>query len=170
MKTSSRSAKDSPIASEKLARLFKDYVAELATNERTNENKRLICMLKAAFQCLKLTTAVECIDMFIRSERIYQDMLLAIAIPHRFQENFVIRKFFEIDVDMEFRGFVFDRKLTAVSQYNYLIHSERLCENKTVIANNIQTYYESIIAKKLADANFLKNFVIDFAVFSSNLN
>ena len=70
---------------------------------------------------------------------------------------------------MEFRGFVYNRKLTALSQYNYLIHSERLCHNKINIADLIKTFYDTNVAPKLSHANFNKNFVIDFAVFSSNI-
>jgi len=95
-------------------------------------------------------------------------MLLAIQVSNRFRENFVIRKFVEIDVDMEFRGFVYNGKLTALAQYNYLIHSERLCSGRVVIARLVKAFYECQVAPKLfAHANFVKSFIIDFAVFSS---
>lgn len=87
---------------------------------------------------------------------------------YRFKENFVLRQFYDIDVDMEFRGFVFDGRLTALSQYNYLIHSQRLNENKNKISRLIEDYYVHEVGKKLTSENYLPNFIIDFAVFSSN--
>ncbi len=141
---------------------------DLPEATRRNENARIVCLLKAAFACLRVATAAECLNMLVRSERIYQDMLLAIQVSHRFRENFVIRKFVEIDVDMEFRGFVYNGKLTALAQYNYLIHSERLCSRRGVIARLIKAFYECQVAPKLyAHEKFVKSFVIDFAVFSS---
>jgi hypothetical protein len=66
-------------------------------------------MLRAAFECLKMRNERQVLDSFIVSERIYQDMILATEkiAREKFHENFVIREFFEIDVDMEFRGICF---------------------------------------------------------------
>lgn len=168
VKTSSRSAKDSPIFTDNFRKLYKLYLKSLTTEEQMVENEQIICLLKAAFQSLKVTNAREVIEMFIKSERIYQDMLLAIEkSPTRFTENFVIRRFYEIEIDMEFRGFVHNGQLTALSQYNYLIHSKRLNEKKEEIKNNIKKYFDELVAKKLKDANFLSSFIIDFAYISS---
>lgn len=54
--------------------------------------------------------------MFSISERISQDMKLALAHPERFKEHFVIRKWVDLDPSLEFRGFVKNNKLNALSQ------------------------------------------------------
>lgn len=169
VKTSSRSAKDSPLASNKFKQLYTQFLRQLnRAGERRSENEQIECLLRAAFQCMRVQTAAEAIDMFIRSERIYQDMLLCIAMsPHRFRENLVIREFRNIDVDMEFRAFVFDGQLTALSQYNYLLHSERLCQNKQAIGQLVRDYFSQEIGPRLVQPKFLASYVIDFAVFSS---
>lgn len=170
VKTSSRSAKDSPLASSKFKQLYAQFMSQLDKRpEQHTENDQINCLLRAAFQCMRVRTGAEVIDMFVRSERIYQDMLLCIAMsPRRFRENFVIRQFREIDVDMEFRGFVFNGQLTALSQYNYLLHSERLCHSRQSLCELIQRYFSAEVAPRLVQANFLTSYVIDFAVFSSN--
>ena len=106
--------------------------------------------------------------MFMTSERIYQDMLLAIEQKHRFHENLVVRQFIDIDVDMEFRGFVYSYELTALSQYNYLIYSKRLNERKQEILDLLRTFYSNEVKPRLQRDNFVANFIIDFAVCSSS--
>jgi hypothetical protein len=167
VKTSSRSAKDSPLATERFKQLYSNYLAELEPVEKQSaENEQITCLLRAAFECLKMRNAREVIDSFIISERIYQDMMLATEkqSTKNFKESFVIRQFIQIDVDMEFRGFVFNGKLTALSQYNYLIHSERLNNEKINVQQKILKYFYETVVVKLAD-RFHSNYIIDFAVF-----
>jgi hypothetical protein len=164
VKTSSRSAKDSPLASKQFKQLYHDYLVHL---KAPNENEQIVCLLKAAFECLRIENAHQAIDMFIKSERIYQDMILALDNPTRFNENFVIRKFHDIDVDMEFRGFVYDWKLNALSQYNYLIFSQRIHESQVEIQNRILEFFHNTVLLKLKQGGFSPDFVIDFAILPS---
>lgn len=170
VKTSSRSAKDSPIYMDNFRNIYKAYLNQLNPDEKTNENEQIKCLLKAAFDGLKFKAGQEVIEMFFKSERIFQDMLLAVEKKERFNENFVIRKFFHIDIDMEFRGFVYNGKLTCLSQYNYLIYSERLQQNKTEIQNSLKNFFYQNILNKLSEAKFPNKYVIDFALISSKSN
>lgn len=166
VKTSSRSAKDSPLTRDKFRDIYKVYLNELNENEKSSENHQIICLLKASFDSLKIQKASQVLEMFFRSERIYQDMLLAIEKKDRFNESFIIREYVKIDVDMEFRGFVFKRRLTALSQYNYLIYSKRLNEIKNQIQHEINSFFYNKVKNKLE--NFIENYIIDFAVFSND--
>jgi hypothetical protein len=167
VKTSSRSAKDSLLASEKFKRLYLESIREANYELRLQENEQIKCLLKAAFECLKMNSARQVLDCFLISERIYQDMLLALELPVvKFRENFIIREFVTIEVDMEFRGFVFNSKLNALSQYNYLIYSKVLIENKMLIQNKILKYFDGNIKEKLEN-HFSRNYVIDFAILKS---
>lgn len=164
VKTSSRSAKDAPMVQGR----FKDlYLSELQSypQEERSENLQISCLLKAAFEALKVKTAEQVIDMFIRSERIYQDLLLAaVNQVEMYNEHFVIRKFVHIDIDMEFRGFVQGHDLVALSQYNYLIYSKRLVEEKEKYGKMVKDYYNQKIRPKLENTGFPENSIIDFAV------
>ena len=164
VKTSSRSAKDAPVYEEKFKRLYEAELKE-ADEQQQDENHQIINLLKAAFQALKIASAEEVIDTFMSSERIYQDFLLATKQRDHFEENFVIRTFTDIDVDMEFRRFVHKGKLTCVSQYNYLVHSKRLCAEKEKIASLLNTFFATEVKPCLEqDPGFPGSYIIDFAV------
>nr|KAG5700641.1 hypothetical protein BaRGS_015471 [Batillaria attramentaria] len=164
VKTSSRSAKDAPMAQENFKELYEQFLSEEAEDVRGTENTQITCLLKAAFRAMRVRSAAMVMDMVMRSERIYQDMLLALEFKEKFHENFVVRAFVDIDVDMEFRGFVFAGSLVALSQYNYLIYSPRLVEQKDALQAKILTFFHDTLKSKLDSSNFEKAFIIDFAV------
>lgn len=60
-----------------------------------------------------MKTPKQAIDSFVCSERILQDMNVALDRLDRFDENVVVRRWVMLDVDMEFRGFVCNGKLTG---------------------------------------------------------
>ena len=164
VKTSSRSAKDAPLVQTRFRELYLNELGSYSESERS-ENVKITCLLKAAFVALRVKSAADVVDMFIRSERIYQDLLLAaVNQVGRYNEHFVVRKFVDIDVDMEFRGFVWNYDLVALSQYNYAICSDRLVAGKDKFGEMILTYYNSVIKPKLIDSKFPANSIIDFAV------
>ena len=164
-KTSSRSAKDATIFRDDFIQIYQNQL--MKCSNPTEENSRIISLLNAAFLCLRLRSASELLLTFLISERIYQDMLLAIethrSLDDSFHENIVLRPFISIDIDMEFRGFVYQQSLTCLSQYNYLIYSSRLFKSKEIILKKIQTYFDEIIKIKLSNYQ-LKDYVIDFAL------
>lgn len=164
VKTSSRSPKDGPLAQERLEHLYHQRLSSFPEEDRTKENSKLTALLQVCFDAMMVKNANEVMDLFMRSERIYQDMLLALAVPDRFHENFVIRKFVHIDVDMEFRGFVYNYDLVALSQYNYLIFSQRLLEQKDRIRQKLTEFFETEVKTRLMTEEFSSNFIIDFAI------
>lgn len=164
VKTSSRSAKDAPLAQERFKEMYLDLLSKETEGAERNENIKVMCLLKAAFMAMRVRSSSEVMDMMMRSERIHQDLTLALEFREKFCENFVVRTFVDIDVDMEFRGFVFQGVLTAVSQYNYLIFSPKLVEQKEILQARIEKFYAEIIRPKLESSYFEKNFIIDFAV------
>ncbi|CAF0885636.1 unnamed protein product [Didymodactylos carnosus] len=173
VKTSSRSAKDAPVYQKKFMDSYKQELSKYSVEEQKIENNQIICLLTAAFNGLKVNNVDDILNQFVCSERIYQDMLLAteaydrrksVDVNLEFRENFVLRPFIQIDVDMEYRGFVYDYKLTALSQYNYLLYSKRLNENKEKIEKFILQYYITRVKPKLESNNYLKHFIIDFAL------
>ena len=164
VKTSSRSAKDAPLVQRSFKKLYQDEL-EMHTEEHLPENTQITCLLKAAFLALRVKAAGEVLDMFLRSQRIYQDLYLAaINQSEKYNENFVIRKFVDIDIDMEFRGFVFENDLVALSQYNYLICSKRLVDGKEKYGQMVKKYFDEAVKPKLMAAEFPKNLVVDFAI------
>ncbi|XP_063421799.1 translation initiation factor eIF2 assembly protein-like [Mytilus trossulus] len=169
VKLSSRSAKDAPLIQKRFKSLYINRLSSFEESEKGNENVKITCLLQAGFDALRVKTSFDVIDMFIRSERVYQDLLLAVKHKDKFNENFIIREFVDIDVDMEFRGFVFDGELNALSQYNYLLFSKRLNDNQEEIAGKIKEFFNLVVRPKLkAGEYFLEKYVIDFAVTRSD--
>ena len=164
VKTSCRSAKDGPLFQHQFKDLYLEELKKLDEDERQSENNKVTCLLKAAFEALKVYTPAQVLDMFIRSERIYQDMMLAVNNKERFNEHFVIRKFVQIEVDMEFRGFVYDNTLTALSQYNYLIYSKVLIEKRDKIQRDILQFFNEEISPRMQSSQAPANYIIDFAI------
>jgi len=159
VKASSRSAKDAPTSRRRLGEL---YHARLASAADGTDNAKIVCMLQAGLETMRVHTATEALDLFSRSERIMQDMLLARQRPERWQENFAVRRWVDIPVDMEFRGFVKNGRLTALSQYNHLAHFPRLVTHAAAIERRIRAFFDADIALRLAPA--FDDYVVDFAI------
>ncbi|CAF4554931.1 unnamed protein product, partial [Rotaria sp. Silwood2] len=150
-KTSSRSAKDACIFKRDFLQIYENELSKFP--DPSQENSRIIALLTAALLALCLTNASDILSMFIISERIYQDMLLATEAQNPsddlFKENIILRPFIPLDVDMEFRGFVFQQRLTCLSQYNYLIYSQRLCQEKDTILLIFRPTDKDLVEKQL---------------------
>jgi len=71
---------------------------------------------------------------------------------------------------MEFRGFVYKQKFTALSQYNHQYVSKRLIDNKKVIEDRIISFWEEYIAPSLKNKEKLQSYVVDFALTGDNFD
>jgi hypothetical protein len=57
--------------------------------------------------------------MMCRSSRIREDLMKALEFPGSFPVSIIVRAWTPMSAHQEFRGFVYNRKLTALSQYCY---------------------------------------------------
>eukprot|EP00808_Paulinella_micropora_P007680 g61255.t1 len=158
VKASSRSPKDAPAGE---ARLREEYLRLLSRLRSPRDmNARIICMHQAGLACLKIYSAAQATDLFLRSERICADMNLAMQ-HERWEENWIVRKWTDIDVGLEFRGFVHDGQLTALSQYNYLCYFPYVHRQQARISHTLQAYFQEHIRARLRT---LGSYVVDFAL------
>eukprot|EP01052_Picozoa_sp_SAG31_P017395 SAG31_NODE_1188_length_9481_cov_14.760819_4_plen_440_part_00 len=158
IKASSRSAKDAPAAQ---ASLVSSYLAKVAMKSEDTLSNRVRSMLEAGLEMMKVFAAADALALFWCSERINQDMELALARPERWNQSFVVRRWVDIEVDMEFRGFVNDGVLNALSQYNHLFCSQTLLANRALIESQIRSFFAAEIIPKLVG---FSSYIIDFAV------
>jgi hypothetical protein len=80
----------------------------------------------------------------------------------RFHENVVVRRWIDIAVDMEFRGFVHRGRLRALSQYNHVFHSERVVALRDEILQS--DCHRVRHAHQSATCARFESYVIDFAL------
>ena len=102
------------------------------------------------------------------SERIEQDMRLALNVhdkgQHQWTENLVVREWHDIDMSQEWRCFVKNRKLTAISQYNYLPHFPELLEHRDYLHARISSFVNDVVMPMLPAGPEFDDAVVDVAI------
>jgi hypothetical protein len=164
VKTSCRSAKDTAIYNLKFREIYTQILSKKSTR---TDNDKIMCLLETGMEVLKMYSAMDVLETFCSSERVAQDMRIALEHPDRFSQNFIIRQWIDITPDMEFRGFVNNGKLNALSQYNYLVYYPHLVLSASELSEKIQAYHANVIHPKLAHK--FKEYIIDFAFADGRL-
>jgi hypothetical protein len=126
----------------------------------SNINEKIIFGLKARILGMRLKTAKDCLQVLLDSRRIRNDLeeLTSFGdIP-----TILIREFLRIDPLTELRVFVKKRKIVAITQYNHLIVSKDLINNKKEYQNAVNSVYDKIREKirlndYIFDIGFLEN-------------
>jgi len=173
VKSSCRSPKDTTIHNSVLLQEYARGLAATKPDEIIDDNFRLTLLIKASVEALKTKSASQVLESFTTSERIYQDMKLMIDTntsssppsPNDQIMNFVIREWVDIDPDMEFRGFVVNGKLNALSQYNHVIYFPRLIHMKKTIETSVLNFFYQTVAPNLSRFD---RYVVDFALVKTN--
>eukprot|EP00455_Lapot_gusevi_P046612 TRINITY_DN615_c0_g2_i1.p1 TRINITY_DN615_c0_g2~~TRINITY_DN615_c0_g2_i1.p1 ORF type:complete len:356 (-),score=134.55 TRINITY_DN615_c0_g2_i1:205-1272(-) len=164
VKTSSRSPKDAPAAGDKLKTLYNALMQNKRNQEEKapTENDKIRALLRAGTESLRVETPTEALNLMIHSERIMQDMRLALQHPGRFQENFVIRQWANIDFELEFRTFVSNGQMTAMSQYYHLMYIDTIAQHHQAISQLILDFFHTRVAPRLSA--LYPKYIVDFAL------
>lgn len=157
VKGSSRSAKDAVNLTEQFREDFESRCASLKEKSKLDANTALIAMLGAGKDSMASASAEYFLRLFLRSQRIYQDLTLAVSQVEEskgkkpFLHGFAIREWVDIDIGMEFRAFVHNKQLNAMCQYDYLVNVPELLEESHCqeISQKLQTYWETKIQPAL---------------------
>ncbi|KAF7308075.1 cell division cycle protein 123-like protein [Mycena kentingensis (nom. inval.)] len=127
VKLSSRSPKDAAARSGVFER---HYAAALRTVRAAAEDlddvKRMWIVCEAEGAALRFKITDEVVRALVLSERVWQDMTLALRHPHSWTQNIILRTWQPVPIDLEFRTFVAGGRITAISQYAYQLCSPRL--------------------------------------------
>jgi hypothetical protein len=156
VKLSTRSPKDAIVDISNLK--MKETLLELLKQSKT-PNEDTIAFSNAKRICSVFTSGKEVLDLFSKSSRIREDLMKALEFPNAFQLNFIVREWSEMDASMEFRAFVFKRKLNAISQYCYLQYFQNLKSEKEKIQQLLLTEFD-----KFSDKITQENYIIDFCI------
>ncbi|KAJ7888304.1 hypothetical protein B0H14DRAFT_2693508 [Mycena olivaceomarginata] len=127
MKLSSRSPKDAAARSG----VFESYYARAVRDEHgklreLDDEQKLWILYESEGAALRFRDAASVFRALVLSERVWQDMTLAMRHPETWRQNVILRKWEPVPIDMEFRTFVSNGRLTAISQYAYQLYSPRL--------------------------------------------
>ncbi|KAJ7362314.1 hypothetical protein DFH08DRAFT_731694 [Mycena albidolilacea] len=127
MKLSSRSPKDAAARSG----VFESYYARAVRDEHgklreLDDEQKLWMLCESEGAALRFRDAASVLRALVLSERVWQDMTLAMRHPETWRQNVILRKWEPVPIDMEFRTFVSNGRLTAISQYAYQLYSPRL--------------------------------------------
>eukprot|EP01103_Thecamoeba_quadrilineata_P008017 TRINITY_DN17818_c0_g1_i1.p1 TRINITY_DN17818_c0_g1~~TRINITY_DN17818_c0_g1_i1.p1 ORF type:complete len:357 (-),score=70.42 TRINITY_DN17818_c0_g1_i1:24-1094(-) len=160
IKTSSRSPKDTTVYDRKLR---ENYRAELSKSSNPKDvNEQIAALFAASVDSLKTTSARQAILGLLTSERVYTDYKLALTHENRFEQNLIVRKWFNLSPSMEFRGFYANGNLNALSQYNHLVYYPHLVDKKKFIEEKIIGLFYQDIKPRLGKT--FKEYVVDFAL------
>lgn len=97
----------------------------------------------------------------LRSKRILFDLELDLKFPEIFHNHVIVRSWVDIPLRHEFRAFVYERRLCALSQYFTQIYFPELEHEMQSLLPRIQSFFDSISTR--FPPNF-QNYVIDFAI------
>lgn len=139
IKTSSRSPKD--VIRRKLLQIYRKLCID---RDARTANERLACLMQAGVESLAVSSAAEAMFVLERSKRVCADMSIALEqrAKRAWAESLVVRAWVPLDAGMEFRGFVHQRRLTALSQYNYAVFYPHVVAQRHEISERIQRFYE----------------------------
>lgn len=160
IKLSTRSPKDSHIAFMKARHFYTDKLSTLSPNP-AKLNDKLIVLQEAVIASLNVKTGLEAVQLLASSTRVGEDLQYALEPgDDSFTKRscLVLREWVDIPLWAEFRGFVWNGKLTAIGQYNHpVVFPELPCHTQT-IQSDLEQFYESIKSEIPID-----RYIVDFA-------
>jgi hypothetical protein len=167
VRLSSRSPKDAAIgargiqiytqAKEKIRSLNDQLQDKLFTEDNT----KLHALYITGTEALRIQTGAQAVDLLVNSNRIQDDLENYCNHPQD-SFNVVVREFANFEVELEFRGFVYGKTLTAITQYNQFCYFPRVVKYKEYLLGVMKTFIE----KELVTTVPLGNFVIDIMLVS----
>jgi hypothetical protein len=127
-------------------------------------NDELIAFAKATARMLRVTDAEKALMLLVKSDRISQDLAKSFEFPDAlFDVQVVLREWDDRVPEcpgMEFRGFVHNNKLNAVTQYISDCYFADLVAHKEAVSARIRAFFESVVAPRVPHGSY----VVDFAI------
>ena len=186
---------DSPLDSQKINQFYNQKLNELQKKYpdeyksiKGKANMEIIACYYAQFHSLKVTDEIQALNLILSSKRVYDDLKEILDCQqvkdnkvdninnikvHDWNNNIIIRQWNDLlDPSMEFRCFVYQSNLTAISQYNYLCKFYHLQNDEIVqqIKITIIKYWQDKIQPLLDPfPEKYSNYVIDIGLIENKL-
>eukprot|EP01012_Entosiphon_sulcatum_P021192 TRINITY_DN25974_c0_g1_i2.p1 TRINITY_DN25974_c0_g1~~TRINITY_DN25974_c0_g1_i2.p1 ORF type:complete len:217 (-),score=44.59 TRINITY_DN25974_c0_g1_i2:451-1101(-) len=142
---------------------------ELAAGRELSDNDKLITLCKAELLALRVRSAADILGLFCASKRIKADLQLALDLrPARDGQHplvIVLREWRELPLAGEFRGFVHEGRLTALSQYADRVFFAGLAANPEAVVARVRSLFDAV--SPLLRGVF-PSYVIDFVAMEDS--
>ena len=161
-----RSPKDSVMKSGRWEIEYKRLLRKKPHMLAAHLNDRMEMFFEAAGNALRYQTAEELLRAFTLSTRILQDMLIYLQAEDEQTQNFVFREWEPVPVDAEFRLFVVNGVLTAISEYMFKLYSPRLIAAQDAIRTCLSIYHAKTIAPALG--HLYAKYIVDVTIRGFN--
>eukprot|EP00300_Choanocystis_sp_HF-7_P003774 c12877_g1_i1.p1 GENE.c12877_g1_i1~~c12877_g1_i1.p1 ORF type:complete len:384 (+),score=74.82 c12877_g1_i1:163-1152(+) len=169
VRLSSRSPKDAALNSPRFQGIYAEELRSLRI-EQANQidqtsdlNTNLHALYRASTWCLALTSGLEACQTLIESARTADDLRARGAGEIQTEFNLVVREFRHFPVELEFRGFIHQRKLTGLTQYNEFCYFPILQTIQQQLLGLLVAEFESVLPKIPLDS-----FVVDFVLATAS--
>ncbi len=185
VRLSARSPKDgTPLNTQITNEIYRAKLTELQ-NTFPNEyntvkgkaNMQSIAAYYAQFHSLKVTNEIETLNLILSSERVYHDLNEALncyTVNKNWNNHIIIREWNDqLESSMEFRCFVYQSKITAISQYNQYCKYYHLQNANTIqqIKLTIIQYWQNKIQPLLDPfPEKYTNYVIDIGLIGNHFD
>ncbi len=162
---STRSPKDAVYSKgttnhEQLLQILKNSLNNKNIDKESQLNQDWILLRSAATEALKTYNGKETLHLLLNSERVYMDLTESLSYPNLWDMKLVLRKFVPLNYGREFRGFVYNKRLTAISQYDSTLYFPELKNKSKKILKQINDFFQTRVKNNV----FSNNYIIDFAV------
>jgi hypothetical protein len=138
---------------------------EEAGDREYGGNERLVGLRRAFMRVMAVTNADEALQLIMYSSRAISDIKRALDFADKSSWNLklIVREFVEIPIEGEFRGFVYNNKLNALSQYYADCFFPEIASEtqKKKIEERVLTFFEQEIKDSL---KHLSSYIVDFVV------
>ena len=166
IKLSSRSAKDAVWNDcKRTAPILKTFLKKM--KDKNDLNEQMIQLRRAFLKASAVSSAKEAFELMQWSSRIITDLILFTTASQGsewFDVKLVVRQFMDdLDIADEYRGFVHNGQLTALSQYQTECFFPQIASKADQIANKIKTFFSNELFPRLPDWAKSAS-IIDFAI------
>lgn len=148
--------------------LIREELAKLDAQGNRTPNTETLAYIKAMNHIMRLENGDDVIEMFGHSYRIFEDLSASLRYPpHLFDVKLVLRQWRE-EVpsypEGEFRAFVHNKNLNALTQYFTCICFPQLVADKDIIVKRVKDFFAAVRDKIQMD-----HYVIDFLVLKDEV-
>ena len=170
VKLSSRSPKDAVWQDkERIIPILKENLSHVKKNDL---NGQMIALRRSFLKASAVKSAEEAFNLMSWSSRIVSDLKIFLTASENsewFDIKIVVRQFMnDLDISNEFRGFIKNGKLTALSQYQTECYFPEIHKRKDKIAALVQKFVSETLVNKLPEWA-KEGSVADFAIIGEKV-